>query len=137
MRFLSFALVITFSILVTGCFDNGPRRQPVTGLVTMDGKPLQEGSILFTPLGDGSTAGCSITDGKYELTTENGPIAGRYSVAIKAWKQSGAAYVDEATGETESGLVSIIPKRYNDNTELAAEISAEGENKIDFELTSK
>lgn len=103
----------------------------------MDGEPLKEGSIFFMPLGEGSTAGGEIHDGKYELAREIGPIPGQYKIEINAWKKSKTAYVDEATGKTEADLVSIIPKRYNDKTELKVEIVGDGDNQADFQLKSK
>ena len=75
-----------------GCGDDGlPRRYPVYGTVTYKGKPVESGTITFTPrdLHNGRSAGGTIKDGNYSLaslTTDDGAMAGHYKVSVIAQK---------------------------------------------------
>jgi hypothetical protein len=71
--------------------DDLPKRYPVYGTVTYKGKPLEWGTITFTPddLNKGRSAGGSIKDGYYSLaslTTDDGAMAGHYKVTVVAEK---------------------------------------------------
>lgn len=56
--------------LQTGC--GGRSLRTISGTVTFDGVPVESGSMLFTPQGEGTTEGCSIVDGKYSATISPG-----------------------------------------------------------------
>ncbi|MCA9190136.1 MAG: hypothetical protein KDB03_00175 [Planctomycetales bacterium] len=67
--YLSVALLV---LAVAGCGgDNRPATYPVSGVVTLDGKPVQGASISFTSIGEGVQPAVAQTDadGKYSLTT--------------------------------------------------------------------
>jgi hypothetical protein len=70
--------------LLTGCGGGLPS---VTGVVTMDGQPLDGAVVLFTPQGPGGQIATGITDshGKFIMGTgkqENGVRPGKYKVTI-------------------------------------------------------
>jgi len=69
---------------IAGCSGGpeGPKRYPLTGTVTREGKPMRQGFITMTPAGGGPATQASITDGKYEFTEENGPVEGEQVVKI-------------------------------------------------------
>jgi hypothetical protein len=67
-----YALSAAFA--VAGCADNSglPTRYPVSGTVTYNGEPLQQGTINFAPVdGSGRAAGGTISAGRYSLTTHD------------------------------------------------------------------
>lgn len=71
--------------VAAGC---GPRivRYPVTGLVTLDGKPVKQASIAFVPEGQGQP-GVATTDDEgrfavHEVRTRDGMRPGAYQVAV-------------------------------------------------------
>jgi hypothetical protein len=71
-RLLPAVLLVFGSIPLAGC--GGLRRVPVSGSVTLDGKPLQGGVLLFHPdesKGNTARAACSgpVKDGHYTLFT--------------------------------------------------------------------
>ena len=127
-------LIVGFAAAV-GCTD-GVKRQAVAGSVTLDGAPLENGSILFTPLGAGPSSGGEITAGRYELSADRGPSPGNYRVAISAWRLEGPVIHDEATGTSSQQPVSIIPPRYNTQSQLEVTIEEGGDNVFDFQLSS-
>lgn len=75
----------------TGLLTDEPRL-PVKGMVTLDGRPLPHGYVIFTPVGFAgvgpivghvlnSTAGVPI--GQFSIAAARGPIAGRYQVEVR------------------------------------------------------
>jgi hypothetical protein len=70
-----------------GC-DSGPKLVPVTGTVTLDGKPLEGANIAFVPEQGNSavTQGTDLTgaSGNYKIMYNNrsGLAPGKYKVAI-------------------------------------------------------
>src|SRR6187399_704624 len=83
--------LVCFALLgiVSGC-SHGPAIGKVSGEVTLDGQPLKEGRILFTPEnGQGQTGGTTIADGKFlaEIPLAN-PLA-KMKVQINANKVVG------------------------------------------------
>src|SRR4051812_38243364 len=86
-------LSLAVSVLLAGCGgQSGPRTVRVWGDVTFDGKPLEDGSILFSPVGDtaGGSVGGAVKLGRYDLTAADGPIAGgKYRLEISALRPVG------------------------------------------------
>jgi len=126
--------VFSCFVAIAGCSpEAGPQLPPtykVIGAVTLDGEPVQEGSIVFESeedLAAGHPPGTAdIKGGKYEANVS----AGKKKVSIMAEKEIGPP--DETgVAPTEE----IIPAKYNENTTLECEVK-KGENKFDFELES-
>ena len=64
--------------------------------MTLDGKPLADGSITFIPAGKGISAGGKIVDSHYELSSKDGLVPGTYQVRINASESTGRTIVDPA-----------------------------------------
>lgn len=125
-----------------GCSDTGRALAPVSGKVTLDGKPLAGGSVVCQPLappgsviaGKGSSAFCD-DEGRYELETIDGrvgSIVGEHRVRIYGPRSSTTPSGDGGGGRTQE----IVPQKYNHNTELTLMVPAEGTTEANFELTS-
>ncbi|MBN2294267.1 MAG: hypothetical protein JXM70_17700 [Pirellulales bacterium] len=123
-----------------GCGKHGDNRGAVSGQITLDGQPLQQGSILFVPVKGtkGVVTGGEIKDGQYHLSGNDGPAVGQNRVEIRAVRKTGrmvpkpmapAGEMVEETGEA-------IPARFNSQSTIEAEIKP-GDNTANFELTSK
>jgi len=125
-------------LLLAGCGEEiDPGYKPVSGTVFLDGNPLADALIAFTP-DDGSTAsGRTDENGRYTLfyaARRPGARVGRNTVEItKEAAASGRADESSAMTEEESEL---LPSRYNTQTELSATVEATNDNVIDFQLTS-
>jgi len=117
-------------VFLCGCTP-GPVLHPVSGAVTLDGAPLPEGDITFTPA-DPSLAPeqGKIKDGKYELKSREGKM--KVTISASKIKPGGAL---GAAGEPVAE--EYIPTKYNDASTLTADVKSSGENKIDFPLDSK
>jgi hypothetical protein len=78
-------------LLVSGCGGGSADRGAVGGMVKLDGKPVEKGSILFTPIqgAHGTVAGGEIENGRYQLSATNGPVLGWNRVEIRAMRKTG------------------------------------------------
>jgi len=133
------AAACLLAVVSAGCGGQssaGPDR-PVTvwtGSVSVDGEPIEIGTIRFVPLGSGGQASptqAQIVDGKYEIADV--PL-GKVLVTFSACREKGGTQQAEEHGRMSLPVIeSIIPRKYNDGIEV--EIGAE--TKVhDFALTS-
>ena len=109
----------------------------VSGEVTVDGVPVEYGSIDFKPINgtEGPTAGATIKDGKYQVLPEKGPFEGEFRVEIVALKTIKKKSIDNVTGEKlDEEQVRFLPEKFNKNSELTVELSAD-KKVYDFPLT--
>jgi len=145
--YLSLAVLVL--ILSGGC-ERGPQMVPVSGTITLEGKPLAGASVMYV-LKTGGPPVTAVTDsqGKYELSTltpGDGALEGDYQVAIVAYRVTGVS-ADPASDPSQQlpgaqggeRVTWIAPMRYSDlkTSGLTATVSADQENVIDFDLQSK
>jgi hypothetical protein len=118
--------------LLVGCSNDQVGQ--VTGTVTVDGKPVEKGSISFFPAdGKGSDAGETIENGTY--TVKNVPV-GAAKVKIRVPKVTGKKKLyDTPESPYRETLSESLPNRYNDKTELSFDVKP-GKNEKNFELTT-
>ncbi|UUO06091.1 hypothetical protein M4951_22365 [Blastopirellula sp. J2-11] len=134
IRWSSLATIV---LALVGCGREGVPRVEVSGAVSLDGQPLKEGMILFSPTGEGPSASGDIREGSYEIERDAGPSPGNYRVEIRAYRDTGRKRKDAATGLMEDVIVGIIPPKYNNQSTLAVEIQPDGPNEHNFELQAK
>src|SRR5262245_27445820 len=117
------------SLLVAaqGC-GGGVKFAPVSGKVTMDGKPMAGVNVYFIPLpkpgsdiAGNSAGGVTDENGQYTLKTstpeglKDGAQVGKHKVSIslqKSWGEGDRAIIRET-----------IPKKYNQETTLSADVA--------------
>jgi len=126
--------------LLAGCGADGDRGS-VSGTIALDGKPLESGSINFAPA-EGTqspSAGAAIEGGKYEIPRDKGPMAGAFTVTIRAPRKTGKkvpAGSPFPPGTMVDETVEAVPAKFNVKSELRREVKA-GSNTLNFELTSR
>ena len=84
MRRIAQTLACVLALLLCGgCRDEGTR-VPVSGTVTQDGQPVEEGRITFAPAEgtNGPAAGASIQKGRYRIPASEGPGTGDYVISV-------------------------------------------------------
>jgi hypothetical protein len=128
MRKLGFVVIcLLFASLLIGCggggVDEKDQRHPVRVTVLLDGKPLADGQIDFVPVDGRAPGTAQIKDGQAEF----GSVAGKCTVEIAAFRKFGHMREPE----------NYLPKRYNERTQLSAEVTPGGENVFTFKVTSK
>jgi hypothetical protein len=113
--------------VLAGCSQSGPEVAPVSGRVTLDGRPLASADVSFQPDGaQRASSGRTDADGRYQLMFKRGQpgaLAGEHTVRISISRE----------------LVRNpppIPARYDTQSELRREVKADEDNVFDFELKS-
>lgn len=121
-------------IVIVGC--GGPERAAVDGKVTLDGAPVDGGTISFISTDGQSASGAwgDIKAGSYSFSAGQGPVVGTYRVEIRWMRETGKMVSGFGTQAPE--LASVIPERYSRMSELKAEIKP-GRNEANFQLESK
>jgi hypothetical protein len=124
-------------VLALGC-GGSKKFAPVSGTVTLGGKPLSGATVTFIPIanpgsieaGD-SSVGKTNEKGGYTLTSstgKNGAQVGKHKVSIS---------IQETRGEGDRSItIEKLPKSYNAETELTCDVPAGGTDKADFDLKS-
>jgi len=142
----SFRLISAVALLgvLAGCGSSpddyeGPRRFAVTGKVTLDGAPVDGGTIAFVPQDEKSRpCGAPIVAGQYTIPEPQGPNEGHYRVEVRWLKPTGKQHKDSTdTGEMVDEVAQVVPPRYNDQSTLTAAVSATSTTFDFVDLTSK
>ena len=77
--------IVVMGLGAAGCSGDSPTdnlpRQPIAGLVLVDGRPLRKGSILFFPAhhpvwGATVSGGSMINDGRFSIPWDKGLVPG-------------------------------------------------------------
>jgi hypothetical protein len=117
--------------VVAGAIGCGGRETlEVSGGVTFDGKPVERGEISFVPTAGGAPDGGVIEQGKFQFQARPGSkrVEIRGSRPVPPARQSnsemGPMYED------------YIPARYNDQSTLTADVTADGDRHFQFDLRS-
>jgi hypothetical protein len=137
---VNFRLPLGLALLLAFGCGQGIRLAPVSGRVTMDGKPLADANIVFDPknVEPGKDilltfSGKADDDGHYKLFDKDGhegAAEGVYTVSISQRE-------DFAKMATPHRPRELVPAKYNRNTTLEFTVPPAGTDKADFELKSK
>jgi hypothetical protein len=114
---------------LSGCGNS--KLSEVSGTISYDGKPIEQGSIAFIPAdGNGPSGGSPIVDGKY--FAQNVPV-GKTKVQIKGARVTGQKRMlpDSPPVSTSEEM---LPAKYNTASELTYEVKS-GTQVKDFDLT--
>jgi hypothetical protein len=124
-----------------GITDNRKGLAPVTGKVTLDGKPLTTGTISFVAM-DGSEAftGPIDSSGNYTLASSPsspGALPGEYKVIIIASQQATMGDPMKGGQPIAAEAKTIVPEKYTkpDSSGLTGSVKS-GSNTINFDLKS-
>ncbi len=131
MRLSSKQLIAAFSVVaalfIIGCGNTAPdtpETGTVTGVVTLDGKPLPKVTVTFQPDEGKPSFGATDENGKYELT---------YSADVKGAKIGN--HTVRVTTRTEApGEKELLPAKFHKDSKIKKEVKA-GPNEINIELT--
>ena len=138
-------------ILLAGC-DGGPKYVPVSGVVTLDGKPYTNAIVSLQPIGTpqnpapgrGSSA---LTDanGHFTLMTDDGhpgAVVGKHRVRIQTKREDPTAFVDPSVGSPDDvgplgRKVEIDPiplEWYSDRSTKEFEVPPGGTDQANFDI---
>jgi hypothetical protein len=135
MRRWKSVLVIPLFLILVGCGkkSDAPQTAEVKGKVTLDGKPLSSGKIVFDGGAGVPAAEIDIADGAYSGQVPVGPK----TVRISAFKEPPAQKGPPKGPGYDTMKVNIIPAKYNSASKETREVKAGGPNEFDFAVTSK
>jgi hypothetical protein len=139
LRLSSPACVMTVACLLPlmGCSGSDLGAE-VSGVASLDGRPLESGSVVFAPVDGVSNNATSAvnSDGTYQLVSNRtiGLTPGKYRVAVTMHE-----HVDVKPGERSMVMPKLLtPEKYADPSTSGLEFDvAAGSNTINIELTSK
>ncbi len=125
-RRVKFAIPLLLAMFA-GCGQSGSQVAPVSGRVTLDGRPLASADVSFQPDGaQRASSGRTDADGRYQLMFKRGQpgaLVGEHTVRISVSR--------ELVRNPPN-----IPARYDTQSELRREVKADEENIFDFDLTT-
>jgi hypothetical protein len=127
VRFLTLLVAVASCISVTGCSDSSDRPDLgyVSGVVTLDGKPLSSASVSFIQTGFRPSIGNTDSDGRYELIylrDIKGAPVGKHVVKIKRFPLNNEP-------------IKQLPRKYNSDSQLTRDVVS-GDNEFNFDLAS-
>jgi hypothetical protein len=146
--YFSFVFLILFVPFLIGCGNGKIRTEPVVGVVTLDGVPLDGAEVNFSPKPSGTgLPAYAITDenGMYKLQTLNGnpgagTLPGEYIVTISKNKfvPTGRKILEMSSMIEEKKSVSILPEIYRNVEKTPFSVTVvRGKNHFDFDIKSK
>ena len=135
--FHHFTLLATGSIALCGCFGSGDDidRVVVSGTVTYNGAPVDDGSIRFVPKYGTSApvSGVAIVNGQYKIEMRGGVPVGTHRVEIRSFRKLEKQYPDQPDAMVPKDQ--LLPDKYNVESELEREIPTGKSLTLDFSLT--
>jgi hypothetical protein len=111
-------------VFLTGCKPVGPEIASVEGLVTFDGEPLANASVMFIPQGGRPAIARTDSSGKYVLNFSGG----RNSTVAEA--------SEDENGNPIPASKERIPMQYNQTSTLEFNVEPGTANVANFELKS-
>ena len=137
----TFTVVLAAFVTASGC-GSGVQHLHVYGHVSLNGKPIEEGSIAFTPIKGttGAATGGVIRNGQYDVAEAVGPLAGgTYRVQIESLVYRGRNMRDPMRPQGPAIKLpdNTVPSKYNAESVLEITFTADAkEKREDFELKS-
>ncbi len=136
-RFFAASLLICL-MLLSSCNNKdyqGADRFPLSGKVTVNGEPIDFGTISFLPTrGDEQrVSGGEIISGVYDVKEARGANSGMYRVEIRWSKPTGKKIKDRDTGDLIDERAEGLPAKFHSKSALTVEVSREN-HFFDFDL---
>lgn len=138
MRGFVFALLVP--VLAAGCGESDLNTVSVSGVITLNGKPLENAAVMFKPLATNvkeapDSTGITDSEGRYTLkvttTGQPGAMIGKHRVSITL-----DDYEEDSADDETADYAESIPARYNVESELTFTVPEEGTDKANFDLTT-
>jgi hypothetical protein len=126
--------------LVVGCSRENPLgRKAISGKVTLDGAPLDQGNIEFHPLFEGGRqSGGRIEAGHYSIPAHEGVVVGQYRVAITDFVPTPPLPAGYMPGDpVPPSPKPKVPADWNSKSKHTVEVKKEGPFKFDFQIDTK
>jgi hypothetical protein len=142
LRQLSNLTLVSIGFLIvaaSGCGPDNPLgRKALSGTVTLDGSPLEKGTIEFQPLDGGVQSGDLISAGKYFIPAHQGATPGKYRIVIIDTYDTPPLPPGHMPGDDlPPPPKGKIPPLWNSKSQQTIDVTKEGPFKFDFEVVTK
>lgn len=126
-----FAVLLVLLSTLVGCGEN---LIPISGNVSVEGTPVEEGWIRFIPAAGGAPQGSAIRNGKYEALLPPGEM----KVEIQGSKKVGERKYtpSDPSSPMVPVMENVVPPKYQQDSPLTQTITEENDN-LNFELDAK
>jgi hypothetical protein len=139
-RHLCVALLALQLVALGGC-GRRTDRMKVSGSVTLNGAPLDSGSIRFVSVGREKlmAAGATVLNGEFKIPKEKGLTPGTYHLEINAPDTKAPPVMVYATpgGPGIPTQPERIPAEYNVDSKKTIEVTADGPNHFEFAIIGR
>lgn len=123
------SLLCVLILGMVGCGKSGPERIPLSGKVTYNGEPIEDGEIAFQPEPgtDAPPTSAPILDGEYKLSPNFEMVPGTYKVMIRAYqiefdekkKLLPGGFIDRPPPPNGIDVkAQLLPEKFNTKTEI-------------------
>lgn len=119
-------------LVLAGCSQQ-EQRYAVSGTVTVDGKPLDDVTIIFTPDGKGLSGAAEVMNGKFVCSTKGGPSVGTFNVRLSP-NEAEMEEVEEDISELATPRRPRVPLKYQRLGGLQVEITGADDQMLDLKL---
>ena len=130
MKSIRWTLLLGLLVLAVGC-NPGVKMADVKGNVSLDGKPMPSGQVMFDA-GDGTVPPT--------LDVVAGAFSGKASVGKKTIRISSyknVAQKGSGPGAEAEGQQNIIPAKFNTESKQTVEVKEAGPNQFEFKVASQ
>jgi hypothetical protein len=130
---VAFCFLVLVQVAIIGC--GGEPKAEVSGTVTLDGVPVENGAIQFYPTGKtGQSTGGGIENGVYKVDAS----VGEMTVTINASKVVGKhkAY-DTPDSPILDKVAEMIPAEYNSLSKITVNLKAGKNENVNFDIDTK
>ncbi|TWT97541.1 hypothetical protein Pla108_16930 [Botrimarina colliarenosi] len=123
-----------------GCGDGRFETAPVSGVVTLDGKPVTHGAVIFTPEQGWPAHGELDSEGRFTLKTYepgDGAIVGEHQIAVVSMTEDDPS--EHFERPPSKPIKSLVPDRYANSATsgFTFDVKADQSNEIQLEMVSK
>lgn len=109
-------------ICVFGCGRSGDGKVDVSGTVTFNGKPIEEGTIQFVHT-ETTADTVTVTGGRYATRIPTGSK----KIVVHAYRKTGELLRDPTDKQSGYPVVSnYIPSKFNEQSELTTDVTPAG-----------
>jgi hypothetical protein len=131
------ALVVCATAMQTVGCGRGPKALPVSGVVTVGGRPVKAAAVMLYRKGNPAVSAQTEADGTFKLRA----VEGEHRVTITACESIGPMLDPTASDDSATApkLKWLVPQRYSqlDQTDLKAKVEAGKANQFKFDLPAK
>jgi hypothetical protein len=137
-------------VAMVGCSSGGPQFVPVSGVITLDGKPYGNAVISFQPIGTGGNpypgrGSSAFTDenGRFVLMCDgkiNGAVVGKHHVRITSRGSSPAITIPDGGTPDDTPVrreVDPVPPEWNLHSKVEFDVPPGGTDQANFDIQSR